>query len=42
VSHYVTVLYDEAVGDPRISVDIYAVKRVKAACQQHGWNLAEA
>src|SRR3954465_3056132 len=29
VSQYVTVLYDEAVGQPDISVDIYGVDRVQ-------------
>jgi len=41
VSQYVTVLYDEAVGQPHISVDIYGVERVEQACKTHGWPMAE-
>src|SRR4051794_35645395 len=41
VSQYVTVLYDEAVGQPHISVDIYGVERVQQACKTHGWPMAE-
>lgn len=36
------VLYDEAVGDPRIPVDIYGVERVREACREHGWSTAES
>ena len=42
VSQYVTVLYDGAVGQPHISVDIYGVERVQQACRAHGWPIAEA
>jgi hypothetical protein len=36
------VLYDDAVGEPHISVDIYGVDRVKAACGDHGWVVTDA
>jgi hypothetical protein len=42
VSNYVTVLYDEAVGKPHISVDIYGVERVQEACKARGWPIAES
>ena len=42
VSQYVTVLYDEVVGQPHISVDIYGVERVQQACRAHGWPIAES
>ena len=42
VSQYVTVLYDEAVDQPHISVDIYGVERVQQACKAHGWPVAES
>ena len=42
VSQYVTVLYDDAVGQPHISVDIYGVERVQQACRAHGWPIAES
>lgn len=36
-SHSWYVLYDEAVGHPRIPIDPYGVDAVKHACHRHAW-----